>query len=511
MKPAFSVKIILSFFILAMGGFAFYEYRNSSLQKQEKEKSRQLLPNFKIEDLKAIRLLQDSAKNQKPEQLSLVKKGEDWFLLEPVKDLASFTELSRWFNTISRHKVTALELESSKDFDYHLSDSPTLELELKSGETLQLSVSSKSSFDGRWFIKKGDQIFLAEQGIDKELKSKNLADFRSKKILSSLNHAAQIDFLFKNNPNKTSFTLYWKDYKWSLEGRRESELPLDQSFLNQFWTKLSGLEANAILDSNGLDFKSQLKKYKLDNKALLSLKLYYGEKEYVLKLSPSELKPDQEDKLYASISHRDYIFEIPKEKKEELFLSKKDIYDHNFPFDFEIPLVSQIQIQNQSTKLSLKKKKDKWSFVKDSKLKSSTLKQEDSDSLTAEELLKPKSSQEIQTEPDSKEKPDKKLKEAQNKKTKIQAEPDAEKIKDFLNQLKSLKGLEYKKAKQLKEAASLKSIQLENSKGGLLFELKELEHSKKQSWVKSSLWDEWIALPKEEADKIFNLLVTPAN
>ena len=505
MKPALSFKIVLSFFIMAVGGFAFYEYRNSSLQKQEKEKSRQLLPNFKIEDLKAIRLFQDSAENQKPEQLSLVKKGEDWFLLEPVKDLAGFTELSRWFDAVSRHKVTVLELESSKDFDYHLSDSPTLELELQSGETLQLSISSKSSFDGRWFIKKGDQIFLAEQGIDKELKNKNSADFRSKKILPSLNHAAQIGFLFKSSQNKPSFTLYWKNNKWSLEGGRESELPLDQSSLNQFWTELSGLKANAILDSNGLDFKSQLKKYKLDNKALLSLKLFYGEKEYVLKLSPGKLKPDQEDKLYASISHRDYIFEIPKEKKEKLFLSKRDIYDHSFPFDFEIPLVSQIHIQNQSAKLSLKKEKEKWSFVKDSKLKSSTLKQEETDSLTAEDLLKPKSSQE--TEPDSKEKPDKKLKEeAQNKKTKIQTNPDAEKIKDFLNKLKSLKGLEYKKAKQLKETASLRSIHLENSKGGSLFELKELEHSKKQSWVKSSLWDEWIALPKEEADKIFNLL-----
>lgn len=464
MKPAILFQLFFSVFILAIGGFAFYEYKKSEVKETQKEKSRQLLPDLKIEDIKEVRF-----KKNTEDKLSIIKKDESWLLLEPVQDLASFTELSRWIDTLARHKVIGLEVENPVLADYHLGSAPKVEIELKAGGQIQFSISSKTSFDGRWFIKKGGQIFLAEQGIDKELQAKNLEDFRSKKILPSLNHAEKIEI-----QGERAFILNWKDHKWSLEGRKESELPLDQDFLNRFWTDLTSLSASAILES-----KKAIKKYKLD-KPLLKINLFYGEKKYVLSLSP------QKTKLYAVISHRDYIFEISKEKGEELFLSQAELYDHSFPFDFESPLVSQIQITNQADSLSLKKKREKWILEKDSKkklLKPAALKKE-------EGLDQDTSNRDVKKQ--------KAVKKAESKKERI---PDPDKIQDFLNQLKTLKAMEYKKAK---ESAPLRSIQLKNSSGELIFELKELKRSKKQSWLKSNLWAEWIALSKEEVDEVFN-------
>lgn len=471
MKKAPVFKILFSFFVLALGGFALYEYRNSALKEERGEKGLQLLPEIKLEDVKAIRLIKAKSVAERADQnkLSLIKKEEDWLLLEPLEDFASFTELSRWFNTISRHKVVALEIENPDLADYHIGKYPAVELDLKTGGLVRFSISSKSSFDGRWFVKKGNQILLAERGIDKELQDKNLEDFRSKKILPGLNHADKI----KIQTARELLTLNWKDYEWFLEGRGESDLPLDQSFLNDFWTELTSLEAVSFLESS-----KELKKYRL-NKPLLTIQLFYGEREYFFKLSPV-----QEGRLYATVSHRDYIFEISKDKKEELLFSKNELYDHSFPFDFESPLVSQIQITGIAKPLNLEKKKEAWLFVKG---------------------FEPEANKKNLT-PSTEEKRLVKTKEKKNSKHATGGKdspqmPDPDKIQDFLNMLKTLKGLKYKKAK---EADPLQSLQLKKVGGELIFELWEMERSEKHSWVKSSLWPEWIALPQKTAEEIFD-------
>ena len=511
MKPAVVFKALLSFFILVIGGFALYEYQNSQMKKVQKETSFQLLPNIKLKDIKLIRLVKKTSVTQavsnmegQEAKLLIVKRGKDWYLLKPLDDLASFTELSRWFNTLSRHKVTALEAESMDLNDYHLNDNTKVELELNTGQKIDFSISSKSFFDGRWFIKKGDQVFLAEKGIDKELQGKNLEDFRSKKILPNLEHADKIEF----HQGASSFTLNWQNHKWFLEGREESELPLDQNLLNDFWNKLVALKASSLPGA-----KRELKKYKLDKPAL-KLNLFYGDKEYLLKISSPQKGSSQEDehdkhryhtaspqeeeqqknKLYASISHRNYIFETPNE--DSLFISKEKLYNHNFPFSFKSELVSQIEIKTQTDSfIHLEKKKEKWKIKGDRKQKQSN---------QQEQKNQTENQTENQTDPSlkkSSKKEDLKGDKKEQEEEKNSQAPDSDKIQDFLNQFKTLIGTYYEKAKE--EQASLRSLTLKDADAGLIFELKEMKQSKTQSWLKSNLWSEWIVLPKETADKFF--------
>jgi len=469
MKSVFSFKTFLSFFVLFIGGLAFYEYRKTTLLEREKQKTSQLLSGLKLDSVKIIRFF----KRESQETLSLKQKEGDWFLLEPVEDIANFTELSRWFDTISRHKVVTLDLDSTKAEHYHWGEKPSLELDLSTGESLKLFLSSKSAFDGRWFIKKENQIFLAEQGIDKELKTKNLEDFRSKKIFPFLKHPAQIKIEALKNQN---LVFYWKDNSWSLESRKDSNLPLDQKVLSEFWEDLKSLEADMILSSQTLSFEEQLKKYQLEKPAV-KITLFYGEeKNHILNLSSI-----QNGKLYASVSHRDFVFEIPKKTEDELLLLKEQIYDHSFPFDFDLPLVSQIQITTPENTLSLKKQEEEWmiegSEVFDNIQGSQSQSQEDEKNQTKESQTKKTSN-------------DKDLK---------------QKSEDFLNELKKLKGSRYKKITN--EKKPLRSLQLKNNDGELLFELQELEQVQKQSLVKTNLWGKGIFIPKDEIDKIFNSML----
>ena len=461
----------MSVLILAVGAFALYKQSSHQKEEAQKEKKLLFLPEAELEGLKAVRIYKT-----KEEALSIIKKEQDWFLVEPVEDFASLTVLSRWFNEISRQKVKKLELDDNPDWKaYYLDQYPFVELDFKSGESLSFSVSSKSSFDGRWFVKKAGQIFLAESSFANEVNNKNLDDFRSKKILASLNHASRIQF-----KSEQSFTLNWKDHHWSLEGATETTLPLDQERLNAFWTDLTGMEADSILES--VKF---IKKYKLDRPAL-TLNLFYGDKEYILKLSSV-----QKDKLYAVISHRDYIFEISKDKLDKIQLSKEKIYNHKFPFDYDIALAEQIEIKNETGHIKIKKKKDKWELL----LNEKTSQKEESKDKDLIEPDKPSSSQE--KEPLSGEG----LKASDKKLSSEEEILDPEKVRDFLDQLKSLKGRSYQ---QIKEPKALRFILIQDSKSQTLFELKEFSQSKEFSWLKSNLWREGVAVSKEELDKIFD-------
>ena len=73
----------------------------------------------------------------------------------------------------------------------------------------------------------------------------------------------------------------------------------------------------------------------------------YPEKDKSYKLKLSSVK---ENKAFVSVSHRDFIFEISKKDAEKLILSKNEIRDHAFPFNYK-----KIQPLKQKEKTAMKK------------------------------------------------------------------------------------------------------------------------------------------------------------
>ena len=426
MKPRVFIRSFISLFVLAFGAWAFYEYYQSQNKKEREAEQALLLPLIELKQLKAFQI------NQGDKSLSALKKEKEWFLEEPIKDLMDWAELSRWFSALKQQKVQSVSVEDINWKDYYLDSAPFVQLDLEGGEKITFSVSKKSSFDGRYFIKKTGRLFLGESSFFSEVNQKNLEDFRSKKILPDLNHANRIQF-----KGQSQFQLNWQDYKWSLEGADPKSLPLDTSRLDGFWTDMSALKALSI---KGPANSKNIKKYKLNSPQLI-LNLTYGDKEYLLKLSPIK-----EEKAFVSISHRDYIFEISKEQADKLLLPKKEIYDHNFPFNYKTALTAQAERQEGQNSFKIKKEGENW---------------------TSEEGKA----------------------------------VDSDKLEDWLNQIKKLRGEKYKKAIDKK---AIRFIAIKDKEGRLIFELKELSQSQDSSWVQTNLWKERIAVLKEEIDNIFS-------
>ena len=427
MKPRVFIQVFVSVCVLAFGAWAFYEYYLAQKEKEKEEELSLFLPHIELRQLKAFQI------EQADKKLSAVKEEKEWLLTEPVKDLLDWTKLSQWFDSIKRQKVQKIQTENTGWKSYYLDSAPSVQLELVGGRKVTFSVSRKSSFDGRYFIKKEGELFIGENSFFSEVNEKNLEDFRSKKILPALNQASQIQF-----KGKFDFQLNWQDYKWSLEGASPNNLPLNSSRLDGFWTDISGMKALSIKEA--LNSKN-LRKYQL-NKPQLILNITYADKKYVLKLSRI-----QGEKAFISISHRDYIFEISKEQagKLELLLPKKEIYDHNFPFNYKTALAFQVKRQADNNFI-IKKEGEGW-------------KSEEGQSV------------------------------------------DSKKVEDLLDQIKELRGEKYKKGT---DKQSLRSVLITDSENQPLFELKEVSQSKNSSWIQTNLWPKRISVSKDLIDKIFN-------
>lgn len=306
MKTKTIIQIFFSFLVLVLGAWAVYEYKQSQTKQEQEIKKSSFLSEIKLKDLKSFRIIKTN------EQLSVVHEDNRWLVKKPVKDLASWTEISRWFDELQNQTVQKIQTKGTIQWEnYYLDKAPRVEMDLNLGQTVSFSVSKKSSFDGKYFIKKENELLLGEHYFYSEVNDKDFNSFRSTKILPALGHAEKIQI-----QGKQSFTLKWKDYKWSLDSKQK--FPLDSTRLDTFWTDINSMTAQSVKEAVS---PSSLKKYSL-HKAQLKMILHYPNenKKYILKLSPF-----QKERAFVSISHRDFILEISKESAQKLLLSKNEI------------------------------------------------------------------------------------------------------------------------------------------------------------------------------------------
>ena len=304
MRASLFRQFFFLFFVFAVSAYAFYEYTDTE-KKEVIDRKKSSLLSDSLGEIQKI-----SIKNQ-TETFVLAYESGSWILKEPFRDFIDFNELSSWFTRLQQEQLLKIKGEQPIDWkSYYLDDPFVLEWTLKSGERKSLFVSSRSNFDGNYFVKKAEVLFLGSSLLGKEGIDKSKEDFRSKKIIHSFGHPHQVII-------KGSETLIfdWKNYKWSFKNNKK--FPLDEGRLNGFWTYLTSLKAERIV---AFANSSQLKKYGLD-KAPFQIILKFAEgKKSVIHISTLKT-----GKIFILNSDRKYILQISQKESEQLILSRSKI------------------------------------------------------------------------------------------------------------------------------------------------------------------------------------------
>ena len=445
-------KIPLFVIFFSVVGYAVYEYRKGL--NEEDSQDRVALLSGELEDVKEIHL------SNKSLSLLMAKEKGRWLLKKPLEDFVDSPELSRWFLALKAEKVRLISDGPDIPWEkYYLKNPSRVEVTLSSGSRIRFFVSEKAAFDGKWFIRKGESLFLGESDFGREVNDRTLDSYRSKKLLHSFGHPLTIRF---QKQDERSLNFSWKESKWSYT---DKTFPLNEDRLNTFWSDLSELKGNEIA---GSVTEANLKKFGLSEPFVkIVLNFEKGKKAAVIRFSSVK----GEGTVYGLTSNRSYILAISKENFEKILLSIEDIRDHSQPFRYKKEEAFRLQLQGK-----------KFSYIVEKLSSSDGSLNSDKEESKKEKEVKSKW----------------KSIEPENKRV------NSEEVTALLNTIYDLKGKKYKKGSVGKVRYFL---EIKNKKSEVLFKM-ELGDSYRENkdeffWVQTNLSEDKVGVLKESLDFIF--------
>lgn len=232
---------ILSVILLLLGGFYyFFEVRRSASRKAKAEISKKVL-NIDAEQIERIGL-----KNSKG-VLALEKRGEEWFLVEPITTLADTWAVQRIVDTFAdgswEREVTPLPEDVT---DFGIAE-PEIEVTLSVkgiSEPKRVLVGAENPAGNMRYVRVNQEerlLLVRAHFID--VLDKNADDLRDKRIIRFKEDAvAKVVWRIDNK----SFEAERKENKWAL--MEPAAAKIDQSRINSLIWRLEGLKFKKIFE-----------------------------------------------------------------------------------------------------------------------------------------------------------------------------------------------------------------------------------------------------------------------
>ena len=274
-------------FLLCIAGllsaFAVFEYRRSQEKKELEKQTALIFKNGMPKDITKLSLTKQDGSS-----LILEKKEQRWKLIQPVNDLADSSAVEGLLEDLFEESAEALLEDNVKWSDYDL-DPPFASFSLHSTDRQwAVGVSGEPSFDGKFYIKKDQKLFIGSSRWSRLSRTWTDA-YRSKALYSQKGSFSKLSYK-KSNENY-EWTRKEGKWQWSLEE------PLSQKAVEDLIDLLKG---------NMISYFSSEKKRPL-LKPDLEIKIFKDASEdpWVLKL-----KKINEKKAQAVVSDRDFIYEL---------------------------------------------------------------------------------------------------------------------------------------------------------------------------------------------------------
>ena len=350
-------NFLFTLIVLAMACFAWYEWRQSEVEKQKDKKQAHVFPDGNIQAVREIHI-QGSEKTPK---IHLIKaKDTLWYLKSPLQDMADAEAVTEWLQNVFAEKATPLKPTASPQSsqpinwsEYGLSDAPrSIHLQSETA-TKKLFISQYSAYDGSFFLKKNKKLLLgstAWAGI-----TEHPADLlRSYKLLNIPARPLSI----KYNSKTFQVQLNWEQNTWKRvqTSALKKPFPISQPELESYWQGFSKIEFQKENIYNKTS--KNIKKYRL-HKPFLQIQLSFKKpyKEWMVGFSKKNKS------IYVSLSNRDYIFTLKQSDMEKVFLTEKKIRDHHQPFHFNPNQVGWIELKSINFHLQFKRDNTRWVLV----------------------------------------------------------------------------------------------------------------------------------------------------
>lgn len=265
-----------------MAFFAVFEYRkNEEKEKTEKQSALIFKPHTRESIIKISFTGQDSS------HLVLEKTDHKWNLVQPIKDLASSSAVEGLLDELFEESAQVLSDENVQWSDYDLNP-PFAVVSMHSVDEEWKIGIGESSFEGRFYLKKGSKLLMADSHWGRWSRPWTDA-YRSRALYSRQEGLSKLHYEKQNE----SYELIQKNGGWQWD----SDSLLSKQAVEDFVDLLKGDLISSFLNKKKKDF----------SKPDLTVKIFNtGRKNpWVLKL-----KKTSEEKAQVILSDRDFIYEL---------------------------------------------------------------------------------------------------------------------------------------------------------------------------------------------------------
>jgi hypothetical protein len=161
MKAWRSSLIIVSIVAILLA-LSFFEYQKSKGNSELSEHEEKII-TFPHDDFNEIIV-------HKPDlTLHIKKSASEWEMLEPVQDRTDDLSVSAFLLALSSAKVQPLDKSGEsveRDWtEFGLNPGITFDVKSMTGASTQFLVSQTSAFDGSFYVRKGNSLFVGDRSL----------------------------------------------------------------------------------------------------------------------------------------------------------------------------------------------------------------------------------------------------------------------------------------------------------------------------------------------------------
>lgn len=321
-------------------GVMVYDYKSQQAKEAAAGAEKQLLPDFKIENLESLSFVRGNS------VFKIEKIDGSLQMLEPVKDSVSSGDLESYLSGLASQEIRTVEVEGDVDWGvYGLSD-PDVTLTIKEkGQTRILRIGTVRAYDEGYYLKINDEKKLLLSGSSlSPYVSKSANDLRAKDLYVGSTEYRGLDILTKTGRLKFALT----DGRWQLASSKN--LKISDSAINDYINVIRHMQADAVVsERNDTDI---VKKYGLAKPELV-IDITAGS-ETETKSWTAKFSAEKNGEVFVDVGSPRPIYRLQPRKLDSLRKTADDFRNREFPFAFDHVSLTSLSIKPSAEAETLK-------------------------------------------------------------------------------------------------------------------------------------------------------------
>lgn len=212
-RRKFSATWVLAILVGALAAYTFYEYRQAAEDGGMAENERRAF-DFKPEQVRELKITRGATVER------FLKDGANWRMKEPVEDLAETSSVDGFLWGLVGQRLATFRDEESRGISWSEFglEQPAMRLDVttQDGRTQSLAIGTKNAFDGSFYVRQGDELFLTDPGLA-HIKDRPAGALRSRRLWRGVEVPVESAEVVFSGRGGLSYKITKQDGKWVIE------------------------------------------------------------------------------------------------------------------------------------------------------------------------------------------------------------------------------------------------------------------------------------------------------